>query len=418
MGSTLTTAIPGATHRFQGKESTGWRSDKLKKSINEKLRVKNRPVFLKPHMREEKEPPKRKKLALLNWKRSRSCVFTPTACRSTLNSTPTQCSLPCVEHRENNALMNGYTTLGTYSASMHKEKLVLRLDANSNFETCWYPQVVSPLDVSFNEIAYIDQSDSSSENVPSKQPVTDARVGIPFSSSYCRLCEHLPSPYVPNNFRKCTDRPVALPRSTPHSMYELCSATKSAELKMTTGTQTVKLEKSRRNKKSSSFPHFIGCYFYPSVQASTGELLRCFGIYLYRKCHLLKRFNPQDLAIWLQRVDHTLLVQGWQDFTFINPANLIFMFMLTREAVVPTLSSESELQRIVLTCFYLSYAYMGNEISYPLKPFLVDADREKFWSRCLMLIDNYSGNMLKINSCPAFFGEMILELATYGKEYD
>uniref|UniRef100_A0A5S6Q4T9 Cyclin-dependent kinase 5 activator n=1 Tax=Trichuris muris TaxID=70415 RepID=A0A5S6Q4T9_TRIMR len=94
------------------------------------------------------------------------------------------------------------------------------------------------------------------------------------------------------------------------------------------------------------------------------------------------------------------------------------MFMLTREAVAPTLSSESELQRIVLTCFYLSYAYMGNEISYPLKPFLIDADREKFWSRCLTLIDKYSGNMLKINSCPAFFGEMILELTTYGSDFD
>lgn len=35
-------------------------------------------------------------------------------------------------------------------------------------------------------------------------------------------------------------------------------------------------------------------------------------------------------------------------------------------------TSEEELRSVVLTCLYLSYSYMGNEISYPLKPFLVE----------------------------------------------
>ena len=30
---------------------------------------------------------------------------------------------------------------------------------------------------------------------------------------------------------------------------------------------------------------------------------------------------------------------------------------------------------------------MGNEISYPLKPFLVETDKEKFWDRCVTIIN-------------------------------
>jgi len=74
-------------------------------------------------------------------------------------------------------------------------------------------------------------------------------------------------------------------------------------------------------------------------------------------------------------------------------------------------TSERELQAVVLTCLYLSYAYMGNEISYPLKPFLVDTTshnasttsagtqlarngdvrcgdaRDQFWARCVRVLD-------------------------------
>lgn len=45
------------------------------------------------------------------------------------------------------------------------------------------------------------------------------------------------------------------------------------------------------------------------------------------------------------------------------------------------IETERDLHGYVLTCLYLSYSYMGNEISYPLKPFLVDDNRERFWDR-------------------------------------
>lgn len=55
--------------------------------------------------------------------------------------------------------------------------------------------------------------------------------------------------------------------------------------------------------------------------------------------------------------------------------------MLVREVVEGYETKELDLQAKVLTCLYLSYSYMGNEISYPLKPFLVEESKEKFWDR-------------------------------------
>jgi len=80
-----------------------------------------------------------------------------------------------------------------------------------------------------------------------------------------------------------------------------------------------------------------------------------------------------------------------------------------------------------LTCLYLSYAYMGNEISYPLKPFLVDSEstagisrsdarrdcRERFWARCVRLIDENSSRMLRMNKDPRYFTEVFRDLKAY-----
>lgn len=146
------------------------------------------------------------------------------------------------------------------------------------------------------------------------------------------------------------------------------------------------------------------------IQASTSELLRCLGEYLCRKCKKMRELQPSDAVMWLRSVDRSLLLQGWQDIAFINPANVVFLYMLVRELVNDDIETERELQAIVLTCLYLSYAYMGNEISYPLKPFLVEDSKEKFWDRCLLIINLLSGKMLKINSEPSYFTEVFTEL--------
>ncbi|XP_017468236.1 PREDICTED: cyclin-dependent kinase 5 activator 1 isoform X1 [Rhagoletis zephyria] len=117
------------------------------------------------------------------------------------------------------------------------------------------------------------------------------------------------------------------------------------------------------------------------IQASTSELLKCLGLFLHYRCKKLKTFEAGDAVMWLRAVDRSLLLQGWQDVAFINPANVVFVYMLIRELVDGEETKESELQASVLTCLYLSYSYMGNEISYPLKPFLVEDSKEKFWER-------------------------------------
>ncbi|RWS31218.1 cyclin-dependent kinase 5 activator 1-like protein [Leptotrombidium deliense] len=147
------------------------------------------------------------------------------------------------------------------------------------------------------------------------------------------------------------------------------------------------------------------------IQASTSELLRCLGDFLVKRCRKLKNFQSGDAIMWLRAVDRSLLLQGWQDIAFINPANVVFVYMLVREMVQEDIESEKELQAIVLTCLYLSYSYMGNEISYPLKPFLVETEnKDKFWDRCLLIINLLSGKMLRINGEPNFFTEVFTEL--------
>ncbi|KAK2727526.1 cyclin-dependent kinase 5 activator 1-like [Artemia franciscana] len=150
------------------------------------------------------------------------------------------------------------------------------------------------------------------------------------------------------------------------------------------------------------------------IQASTSELLKCLGLFLFKKCKQLKDFQVGDAVMWLRAVDRSLLLQGWQDIAFVNPANVVFVYLLVRELVAETIETETELQAIVLTCLYLSYSYMGNEISYPLKPFLVDTDRSKFWGRCIKAINLLSSDMLRLNAEPAFFTEVFTELKAHG----
>lgn len=149
------------------------------------------------------------------------------------------------------------------------------------------------------------------------------------------------------------------------------------------------------------------------IQASTSELLKCLGEFLRRRCRKLKHFEPSDAIMWLRTVDRSLLLQGWQDIAFINPANVVFVYMLVRELTHSDVSSEHELQAIVLTCLYLSYSYMGNEISYPLKPFLVEEDKDHFWDRAVVIINKLSSNMLRINSDPGYFTEIFSDLKSY-----
>ncbi|KAG8446972.1 hypothetical protein GDO86_014424 [Hymenochirus boettgeri] len=154
------------------------------------------------------------------------------------------------------------------------------------------------------------------------------------------------------------------------------------------------------------------------VQASTSELLRCLGEFLCRRCYKLKHLSYTEPVLWLRSVDRSLLLQGWQDQGFITPANVVFLYMLCRDVISSELNTEQELQAALLTCVYLSYSYMGNEISYPLKPFLVESSKEDFWDRCLSIITLMSAKMLRINADPQYFTQIFADLKREGMQED
>ncbi|KAM4688803.1 cyclin-dependent kinase 5 activator 1-like [Discoglossus pictus] len=151
------------------------------------------------------------------------------------------------------------------------------------------------------------------------------------------------------------------------------------------------------------------------VQASTSELLKCLGEFLCRRCYRLKHLSPTDPILWLRSVDRSLLLQGWQDQAFVTPANVVFVYLLCRDVIDgDSVATEHDLQATLLTCLYLSYSYMGNEISYPLKPFLVEAGKDAFWDRCLCIIDAMSAKMLRINADPHYFTQVFADLKNEG----
>ncbi|XP_072541078.1 cyclin-dependent kinase 5 activator 2b [Salminus brasiliensis] len=151
------------------------------------------------------------------------------------------------------------------------------------------------------------------------------------------------------------------------------------------------------------------------VQASAGELLRCLGEFMCRRCFRLKELSPNEVILWFRNVDRTLLMQGWQDQGFITPATLVFVYLLCKETVTEDIESQCKLQGVFLTCLYLAYSYLGNEISYPLKPFISEGNKDVFWEQSLGVIDNMSGKMLQINMDPQFFTEVFQDLKNEGE---
>ncbi|XP_012685779.1 cyclin-dependent kinase 5 activator 2b [Clupea harengus] len=154
------------------------------------------------------------------------------------------------------------------------------------------------------------------------------------------------------------------------------------------------------------------------VQASTGELLLCLGEFFCRRCNKIKGLNPNDIIVWFRNVDRTLLLQGWQDQGFITPASLVFVYLICRETVTDNVCDRGELQGIFLSCLYMAYSYMGNEISYPITPFMVEGNRDTFWDLALGIIDNISDKMLQINIDPHVFTEVFQELKGEGETKD
>ena len=143
------------------------------------------------------------------------------------------------------------------------------------------------------------------------------------------------------------------------------------------------------------------------------EALRCIANFVKSRNKNISRLKQADVVLWLRGVDRALLLQGWQDQAFLTPSNLVFLYMLLKETFTNKVLNILQLRAEILTCLYLAYTYNGAEISYPLKPFLVDGDRKAFWDRCMAIISELSDKMLKINREPKYFTEMLGELKCF-----
>ena len=150
----------------------------------------------------------------------------------------------------------------------------------------------------------------------------------------------------------------------------------------------------------------------------SSDALKCVGNFVRCHCKNLTRFRASEVVLWLRGVDRALLLQGWQDQAFLTPPNLVFLFMLLKESLSDKIPNPAQLRAEILTCLYMAYTYNGPEISYPLKPFLIDGDRRAFWDRCMFITNNVSDKMLQMNREPKYFGELLVELKNYGNVVD
>ncbi|KAF0295671.1 Cyclin-dependent kinase 5 activator 1 [Amphibalanus amphitrite] len=83
------------------------------------------------------------------------------------------------------------------------------------------------------------------------------------------------------------------------------------------------------------------------------------------------------------------------------------------DAIHPCVDNNRNIQT-TLSKLTKSFFFVCRQISYPLKPFLVDGKRERFWDRCVDMIGRLSGPMLRINADPRFFTDVFTELKAVG----
>lgn len=293
---------------------------------------------------------------------------------------------PIVDNNKNiqNALCHG-----TKSTTLTDGKRNLDIARNSNSNAnCDVPRNTNATAKSYSQVQHsLQSSRSTNGNLPPAPNCTSVQ-----DAKACNL----------NSTNNNTCPPAA--EHNEHQRHLTQTATDNAEI----------VKKQTNNNVSKPEPVVKTGAKKTVIQASTSELLKCLGNFLYNRCYKLRDFQPGDCIMWLRTVDRSLLLQGWQDIAFINPANVVFVYLLVRDCVDQNIVKETELQAVVLACLYLSYSYMGNEISYPLKPFLVETDKEKFWDRCVNIINKLSGSMLRINAEPSFFTEIFTELKSVG----
>lgn len=142
------------------------------------------------------------------------------------------------------------------------------------------------------------------------------------------------------------------------------------------------------------------------------DLLLSLGEFVQKKCaHLHTVPTPSEVAMWVRCADRALQLNGWTINSFLMESHVVFSYTLLTQAFERfQLRTLADVKELVLMCLYVSYTYNANEISYPLRPFLVKHDRAAFWDKCMMLSLGASGEMLRLNQEQTYYADKLASL--------
>jgi len=156
----------------------------------------------------------------------------------------------------------------------------------------------------------------------------------------------------------------------------------------------------------------------PAIQKETryayklSDLCIALGHYIQRKNALLT--NPAEAIHWLRIADRALQLNGWTLSSFICESHIVFTYVLMRKALdMFECKNLLDIKQLFFMCLYISYTYNANEISYPLKPFLVYKDRVSFWDNCISLSMCMTGEMLELNQDHVYYCKVLRELRVH-----
>lgn len=134
------------------------------------------------------------------------------------------------------------------------------------------------------------------------------------------------------------------------------------------------------------------------VMLSLGQFVHC------STAHLPTRPTVSEVVGWVRQVDRALQLSGWTVNSFLMESHIIFTYVILQAAFeLFTLCSLVDLKEVFYLCLYISYTYNANEISYPLRPFLVKSDRVAFWDKCLRLSMSATSHMLRLNQDRGYY---------------
>lgn len=146
-------------------------------------------------------------------------------------------------------------------------------------------------------------------------------------------------------------------------------------------------------------PHHIVAATRVERKWTLTDLLQNLGIFVQKHCtHLHTVPSATEIAMWVRCADRALQLNGWTINSFLLESHVVFTYMLLSRAFEQfVLRTLADVKELVLMCLYISYTYNANEISYPLRPFLVKQDKVSFWDKCTSLSLASSSDMLRLN---------------------